>query len=392
MKKILSWFLILTMLTVSMLTLTACSLLNREETLSQEEVEDLLTAVGDNMADLDDLEIRCVLDMKMIANGVTVEIPMSLTVTLDDYNSEDPAFAVTLTGSYMGTDMDMAAYYLSGWMYVYFGETGYKQQTDNPFADMELGMEMPELPELDAETAAVIEELVSGLSDRIEAVTDADGVTEIKLELTMQELMEKVVEVMENVTGKSLEDVLGSAEIDVADMLDTIDGKAKLDMTVKEDYLTKMSVDVDLSMEVDGQAASYEIDFEFEIVDPGKSVIVTLPEGAEELPDMDDLTDGGDLDLSNIVPPLDAEMAEMTMKDLDYVVEVTTIDSYYVQVSCAKGGEMIVICYFEDYGSADAYYEAMEAQINGQAGVLMDQYYNIVWVGTAGAVADMAEW
>ena len=384
MKKILSWILIVAMLLASVMTMTACDLFGKEEkeeALSQDEVDDLLNAVSAKMEDLDDLEIRCSLDMKMVGEGVTVEIPLILNVKLDDYNSEAPAFELSLSGSYMGTSLNMAMYYVDGWSYVYSGTDGYKQETDNPFAEMDMGM--MEIPTLDEEAMATLEELIAELSDRVEAVTE-DGVTEIKLEITVRELMEMAMELSEDMSGEALD----SEDLEeMTEMLNAVSGDLELTMTVANEYITKIALDANVSTTVEGVAASYEVAFELEIVDPGQSVTVTLPDGAEELPDINGGNGGSDY----LAAPYDADTAVELMEGFGYDVTVQT-DSNYTVVTCIKGEDALILYYFNDGDLAYSCYESLQAEIDSDAGVIVDYYDTIVWVGTFDAVFDMSKW
>ena len=384
MKKILSWILIVAMLLASVMTMTACDLFGKEvkeEALSQDEVDDLLNAVSAKMEDLDDLEIRCSLDMKMVGEGVTVEIPLILNVKLDDYNSETPAFELSLSGSYMGTSLNMAMYYVDGWSYVYSGTDGYKQETDNPFAEMDMGM--MEIPTLDEEAMAMLEELIAELSDRVEAVTE-DGVTEIKLKITVRELMEMAMELSEYMSGEALD---GEDLEEMTEMLNAVSGDLELTMTVANEYITKIALDANVSTTVDGVAASYEVAFELEIVDPGQSVTVTLPDGAEELPDINGGNGGSDY----LAAPYDADTAVELMEGFGYDVTVQT-DSNYTVVTCIKGEDALILYYFNDGDLAYSCYESLQAEIDSDAGVIVDYYDTIVWVGTFDAVFDMSKW
>ena len=384
MKKILSWILIVAMLLASVMTMTACDLFGKEvkeEALSQDEVDDLLNAVSAKMEDLDDLEIRCSLDMKMVGEGVTVEIPLILNVKLDDYNSEAPAFELSLSGSYMGTSLNMAMYYVDGWSYVYSGTDGYKQETDNPFAEMDMGM--MEIPTLDEEAMAMLEELIAELSDRVEAVTE-DGVTEIKLKITVRELMEMAMELSEYMSGEAL----ASEDLEeMTEMLNAVSGDLELTMTVANEYITKIALDANVSTTVEGVAASYEVAFELEIVDPGQSVTVTLPDGAEELPDINGGNGGSDY----LAAPYDADTAVELMEGFGYDVTVQT-DSNYTAVTCIKGEDALILYYFNDGDLAYSCYESLQAEIDSDAGVIVDYYDTIVWVGTFDAVFDMSKW
>ena len=383
MKKILSWILIVAMLLVS---LTSCSLFNKEteeegEKLEQEEIEDMLTTVSNTMISMTDLEIVCSLYVKMAAEGVTVEIPLTLTVKMDDYTSTDPAFEILLSGSYMGTGLNMAAYYVDGWMYVYSGTDGYKMETDDPFAEMDMGM--MEIPALDEETLAMIEEFMAELTDRFEAVTK-DGETVFTLEMTAQELAECAMEIAAEIGGEELDEAYMD---EMTEMLNGVSGNLAVAMTVKNNYITKFELDANASVTVEGESASYTVNFDVEIVNPGQSVTVTLPDGAEELPDINGGNGGSDY----LAAPYDADTAVELMEGFGYDVTVQT-DSNYTVVTCIKGEDALILYYFNDGDLAYSCYESLQAEIDSDAGVIIDYYDTIVWAGTPSAMFDMSKW
>ena len=291
MKKILTWLLILSLLMMSMLTMTACLFGDddgeekEDEVLSEEEVEDLLAATEEKMEDLDDLEMRATLNIKMATQGVTVEIPMSMALKMDDYRGENPAMAMTLNGELMGEVLNYGMYYKDGWAYVIEDGESYKQQMENPFAELDT-----EMPAIDGETVAMLEQLWANMLKNADAVTKSNGSTVIEFDMDLQELMTAFSALMENVGDMGLGDDMGLGGDmglgDMSAMTDMMDGSLKLKLTVKNEYITKVTVDLSMNMEVEGQTTTVDMDVALELVDPGKSVTVTLPAGAESFEEL----------------------------------------------------------------------------------------------------------
>ena len=298
MKKLLSCVLILSLVLTSVLFAVACNTPEdpvnpddpntpnppEEVVLTEDAVSELLTATETKMKETDDLAATLQLNVKTNSNGVTVEIPVSLALKLVDITGENPAMSFAMTGNVMGEEMNINACYKDGWAYVTQNGESYKQQADNPFDGLDL--EMPEMPELDDETVALLESMEADLLKNANAVTK-DGVTTIAYSLTLEDLMEVVSALMGSMGGDEsgadeelggMGGILGGAEMPEGMEMD---GKLDLTMKIKDNFLTQLVLSLNAEMSMEGQTMTYEIGVTLDIADPAETVTVTLPEGAE---------------------------------------------------------------------------------------------------------------
>ena len=385
MKKILSWLLVLAMLLTSLLTLVACDDDDEqpeEETLSKAEVTDLLSDAEEKMTDLDDYHVDIYAKIKMQAQGSSIEIPLALTVKLDDVQGENPGLAMTMSTQIMGEMTEMQVYCKDGWIYTVEDGVGIKEQMGDSLGG--LGEDVA-LPEIDDETMQMLEQLYEEMLERADAVVSANGATEITFEFTVEELMELVNALMAQIPDAGLGE-MGDMAGSFATVTEMLTGTVEFGMTVKDEYITMIEVNADLGMAMEGQSASFDVEFSAELVNPGESVTIVLPEGAE---DFEDATDDGGWD--DLLLPTTAEDAAAILEGLTYTVSVQNMDNGGIMVQAIGSDGGLALVYFDYVADAISFEADLEELLEGNSEVCYGRVGQVVWYGSEAVLNALVE-
>ena len=213
MKKFLSWLLILTMLMTALVAFASCKkggnddddgegpgsgTGGKKEPITQDAVEDLLSNVGTKMTDLDDMEVRIQLSLTMVEGSSSITIPVEMTIKADDYRSENPAFSVVASYDLMGESETFEFCLKDGWFYQSNGVEKEKFLAEEALE--EVMEELEEYLEMFAPTEtemAALEGLWADLLESSYATVDQNGVTEIKFETELQNLISTLTTIVE---------------------------------------------------------------------------------------------------------------------------------------------------------------------------------------------------
>ena len=408
MKKLLSWILILTMLLTALVTFASCKkggndddgengdgtgTGGKKEPITQAAVEDLLSNVGTKMTDLDDMEVRIQLTLTMVEGSSTIAIPVEMVIKADDYRSENPAFSATFSYELMGERETYEFCLKDGWFYQ---TDGFDKEKFPAEETLEEAMEeLEEVLEMFAPTEtemAALEGLWADLLESSYATVDQNGVTEIKFETKLQDLLSALTAIVEGAVG----------DVDISDMIDeevaeslgmieavleALSGDLTIVMTVKDNYVTKVETNVGAAVAIEGMSMNYNASFTIEIVNPGQSVTVSAPADADEY-EVDGEDPGNTVRPAPVVPA-DPDEAIAKLEAAGYTITIgdsaENPDLYMgYTVNASKFTEevacQIVIVYCEDEATAENAYQVVNDLIEqANLGYKLEMDGTIVW-------------
>ena len=411
MKKLLSWILILTMLMTALVAFASCKkggndddgengdgtgTGGKKEPITQAAVEDLLSNVGTKMTDLDDMEVRIQLTLTMVEGSSTIAIPVEMVIKADDYRSENPAFSATFSYELMGERETYEFCLKDGWFYQTDGFD--KEKFPAEEALEETMEELEEVLEMFAPTEtemAALEGLWADLLESSYATVDQNGVTEIKFETKLQDLLSALTAIVEGAVGDA--DISDMIDEEVAEslgmieaVLEALSGDLTIVMTVKDNYVTKVETNIGAAVAIEGMSMNYNASLTIEIVNPGQSVTVSAPADADEY-EVDGEDPGNTARPPAPVVPADPDEAIAKLEAAGYTITIgdsAESDNYagYTviankQLDDGLPGQITVI-YCESVERAeeayDSFYELLEFVYSGESDIGI---YNetIVW-------------
>ncbi len=261
MKKIF----VLCLAVLMLLSVGSCA--KKEQTLY-----DVLSEAQNNVKALDEVDMDIVMDMSIDVMGMTMAMPVKMSMQAKGLTSGNPVSYIDMTMSMMGMDINMETYTEGEYVYIKTMGQGIKQkieEADTGYANAELyeGL-LQEIPQEVLETSAVVTE-------------NKDGSKKIDVEFTP----ETFAEVYESLVKEMSE---STAEGSVIKSCDISDCKASVTIST-EGYLVAYDLSFTMAMvvEAEGQEIAMEMtaDMKCEINDPGKAVTVKTIEGYKDFPE-----------------------------------------------------------------------------------------------------------
>lgn len=220
---------------------------------------------------LDGFDATMKMNIKVEAEGVNMEVPVSADIQVSGIKSDSPVMRVAMSTQIMDQKMDADMYIEGDTAYVDIMGSKYK-------APME---------EVGADYADQIDQIVIPLPEEVlkdvQIVENADGSKSVSVVLNHDTFTELYTDLSNSILKNTgLETTPDCTFTDI-----------KVAITVTEDgYIGayKISYKINMSEEVDGETYTVVADAsaEVEFNNPGQTVTVTAPEGYQNYPSIDD--------------------------------------------------------------------------------------------------------
>ena len=257
MKRISTLLIALLLVVASVLSIASCSALKTEEVINN---------AIENTSKLTEFEAKMdmVIDMKM--TGMTMNIPMSVSMKVKDADKENPITYALMSMEMMGQKVESESYMDDEFVYVSSDGEGYKVSIEDAEGEYDYSDELKDS----------ITKLPEDLLKDIKLVKGKDGSYKVTVNIPNETFKELYDELLDEVSEASLGETLD--ELDISDCVVAI--------TVKDDYVVNYDMSFKMSMEVEGMAATADVTADYEIINPGKSVTITPPEGYESFEEL----------------------------------------------------------------------------------------------------------
>ena len=215
---------------------------------------------------LKEMDLKYVIDAEYVIDGSTIKMPITMVSKAKGLGGDNLITYAEVSMSSMGQNYDVINYTENGWDYTLTNGQGYKSQTD------------PDDPQ-DSSLEGFFTDLKGKdilKMDKLTYTDNADGSRTVKVEVDGEKFQEAFDEAMEIVDGLAQ---MGT-DVEVA-----VKG-ATLEYTIKDGYVISYQMNYSMEMEIQGTAATCNIEVVSTVNNPGKAVTITPPEGYKNFVDI----------------------------------------------------------------------------------------------------------
>ena len=223
---------------------------------------ELVSSAVEKSSSLNDIELEQKVDMKLDMMGMSMDIPITMTMKGKSINTDSPILYSDITTSMMGTTVDSIVYIESGYVYLTTLGESYKMSLSEVADEYDIGKDL----------TAVFYCPGESVFEGVEAVKNEDGSRTVTLVMTQEDYIAAYRPYYDSLMGEigldgdaSLSDISVSLTVNKDGYLSTYKMSCAIAMT-----LTEMGMDV---------AVTATIDTEINFVNIGGNVTITPPEG-----------------------------------------------------------------------------------------------------------------
>ncbi len=260
MKKIIA--LVLSVLLVaSMLAFTSCG---KEPTAYE-----LISAATEKSAALKDIELEQTVNMKMDMMGMSMDIPIKMTLKGKDIDSDNAIYYSLVNTTMMGMSVDAVVYIEGDDVYTVTMGEGYKVKGGKLIDEYDISKDLTAVFFCPAES----------VFEGVEVVKNEDGTRSVSLVMTQEEYINAYRPYYDSLMGEvglggdaTLSDIKVTVTVDSDGYICGFKMSCGLSMTV-----TEMGMDVPVT-------ATLDTDIKF--VNIGGNVTITPPEGYQSFPEL----------------------------------------------------------------------------------------------------------
>lgn len=272
-KRIFALLLALTVLcTGAMLTACGGGGGNTPETTMQTEpkksVSEIINAALEKTGNLDTMSAVLEMEMKMAAEGMTMEIPITAKIKAKDMKGDNAVASIVFNMSMFGQNIEMEMYQEGQWAYVVMGDMKYKANAKDMEGEFDYADSANEM------LKAIPEDLLKN----VELVAAADGSQTATVTFPAEKFAEIYKDLIESV-GSETGSELGGMKIT----------DAVVKITVANDYVSVCDIAFKMEMTVEGISSTTEAKTTVTFENPGQDVTITPPEGYQDFEEMGDL-------------------------------------------------------------------------------------------------------
>lgn len=201
-------------------------------------------------SELKDMHTISDIDMNISAMGISMPVTTTMDTLVKNSGQSDMQMQIDMSMEMMGMTVDMAGYYVDGWMYMDVLDT--KAKSEMPMEDAMSQQMQLDLSGLDAES--------------LQELTMEDGEDGAKvLHFTVDGQL--LTDSLSQITSELGQDI-SSAELGTCDLTLTVG---------KDGYFHQMDCTLPITMETGGTAMEMEMTMSTQFVDPGQPVEITPP-------------------------------------------------------------------------------------------------------------------
>ena len=257
MKKLTTILVALLLVATCAFSLASCQALDTVE---------VINGAIEKTANLTEYEAKMNMAIDMKMTGMTMNIPMSVNMKVKDADKENPITYALMSMEMMGQKMETESYMDDEFVYVVADGEGYKVSIEDAEGEYDFSEELDEN----------FQKLPVDLLKDIELVKGEDGSYKVTVNIPDETFKELYGDLLDEVSEASLGEVFDG--LSISDCVVTV--------TVKDDYATNYDLSFKMTMEVQGMDVTADVTANYEIVNPGKGVTITPPEGYESFEEL----------------------------------------------------------------------------------------------------------
>ena len=246
MRKITSLLLVVVLVFSTML-LTSC-----------ENAQSLITKATEKTQKLDSYKAELEMEVVTSAQGMTLEIPMTIDMKVKGAQTDSPVVSATIAMSMFGQTFDIDMYAEDEWIYMSSNGENVKMSADD--ADGEY--------DYTDDIQSMIKDLPKDVLKDAEIVKNDDGSKTVALDLAS--------DVFEDVYDDLIKSVNDSSDTEASNV-EISDAKVKI--TVADGYISVYDISFDMDITVSEIETSSSVKCTVTFKDPGKDVEIAPPEG-----------------------------------------------------------------------------------------------------------------
>ncbi|MDC7291528.1 hypothetical protein NXH76_27495 [Blautia schinkii] len=204
------------------------------------------------------------LNMKLSAQGQSIEIGMDMDMKILNPNGDDMQADIAMDMDMLGQNISMNSYYKDGYYYTATGDSKVKYIMD-----------------------------IKEMQEQIAANSVQTGLKKEDFKEISMEKKDKDSLITFTINGETMSNVVDSAMGALSDMLAGSDMEMKIGdipgtATVnKDNYISAMTMKMPLTMTISGQEMTMDLDMDITYTDPGKDVTVEFPDDLDTYEEID---------------------------------------------------------------------------------------------------------
>ena len=275
MKKIISVLLVILMLCTALLT-ASCSDNrgndkdnndNSNKNDGQKTAKEVVEGSIDKFKDLDSYYAVMTQDISVSMQGVSMEMPVTVTIKVQDAKSQNPKIYAIQEVTMLGETVSIEMYVENG--YVYISSDGTNQKLElSQFGDAADSVMYNKTVE------ELLQVLPEDVMKDVSLLYNTNGTRYVEVEFDPTKFLQLYAS---NIEG--LSEDLGL----FIDDLQISDSKVKI-VIDRNDYIKEYTLDYKMGITVQGQDANASVTLKMEFYEPGKPVTVTPMEGYQNFP------------------------------------------------------------------------------------------------------------
>lgn len=206
------------------------------------------------------------IEIDMAAEGMTLNIPMTTDMKVQNAKSENPLMSATTSMSMLGQTVKMDVYSDGSWVYMSSDGMSYKVSMEAAGDEYDYAGSMDDM----------IKALPEDLLENVEVEKNEDGSKTVSAEIpgdTFSEIYGDLVESMNETSGGT-----GVEDLTVSD--------AKVSITVADDYITVYDISFKMELTTEGIETVSEVKATTTFKNPGEEVAVTPMEGYQDFEEL----------------------------------------------------------------------------------------------------------
>lgn len=266
MKKLISLLLALTILCAA-IGFAGCSNENAPaETKAKTTFESINEAL-EKTANLESMAAQMKLEMNMVADGMTMSIPMTAKLKAKDMKTDNPIISMVVSMTMLGQNIDVELYQEDQWAYVVMEDMKYKANAEETLSEYNYVASADEM----------LQQIPEELLKDVELVKAEDGSQSVTVAIPDEKFAEIYNDFIASVNSET--------ELDLGEMKIT---DAVVKITIANGYVTVYDIAFTMEMTAEGVSSSTEVKAAITYENPGQEVTITPPEGYQEFEEMDE--------------------------------------------------------------------------------------------------------
>lgn len=271
-KRVIAMLLALMMLCTGVL-FTACGgegttgATETTEAVAEKSVSEIINEAMKKTENLDSMSAVMKMEMNMVAEGITMSIPITAKIKAKDINGENPIASVIVTMSMFGQELDIEMYQEGQWAYMVMEDMKYKTNAEDMVAEYDYADSANDM----------LQEIPEELLKDAELVKAEDGSQTVTITFPGEKFAEIYAELIESANSETGTEM---GEMKISD--------AVVKITVANGYVTVCDIVFTMEMTVEGVTSSTGVKTTLTYENPGREVTITPPEGYQDFEEMDD--------------------------------------------------------------------------------------------------------